>query len=214
MRRRFETFDDEDLFMMQDVYMIVVFEGEYRAGYRKSNHCCFGEWDDSIDPRGNFVLNLDVIKNIRTIEDFLTAFDNRRIYSLYETPFVNAEKGIHELYISASADFEVDPDESWYAFSDGTGLPGTLANVYMELYRKEIIPRIVFHEELKMLLEYGNPVKIIFGIEGDDYDFENKVEYEIDLTTGNIKDTTEREEEEIIKYDPGSDYETARPENE
>ena len=44
-------------------------------------------------------------------------------------------------------------------------------------------------------------------------DFENIIDLELELGTGKLTDITEREEDEVIKYDPGIDYETARPED-
>ena len=184
------------------------FKNGYGAGYERANY----DWMSDKPPRGNFNFDLNVLQKVRTLKDFIGAFEERRLYSLDENAFVDAEKGMDNLYDFYGPDFEVDYDAGWYDLGSGYGLPAEVVADYFDGYLKDLDERESFLNLIDTLCERSEPDTITISRCGDCSEYEDEIEYMIDLETGKLKVIVEEEEE--IKYVPGIDYETARPENE
>ena len=201
-------FGEEQVFLEQYIYIYIHFKNGYGAGYERKNY----DWLSDRLPRGNFNIDVNVLRKIRTLKDFLDAFKERRLYSLDENALIDAEKGMNNLYNFYGPDFEVDYDAGWYDLGNGTGLPSELVQDYFAGYLEDLEERVSFLNTLDTLCEHSEPDSISISRCGDCSEYEDDIEYVIDLETGEMKVIVEEEEE--IEYVPGIDYETARPENE
>jgi len=201
-------FGEEQVFLEQYIHIYIHFKNGYGAGYGRTNY----DWQSDRAPRGNFNIDVNVLRKIRTLKDFLDAFKERRLYSLDENAIIDAEKGMNNLYNFYGPDFKVDYDADWYDLGNGTGLPAELVQDYFAGYLEDLEERVSFLNTLDTLCEHSEPDSISISRCGDCSEYEDDIEYVIDLETGEMKVIVEEEEE--IEYVPGIDYETARPENE
>lgn len=199
-------FEESLSFPEQYIRIYIHFKNGYGANYEKANH------DRSFDfpARGNLTIDTKVLQKTRSLEDFLKAFNGRTVYALEENGLIDAEKCMDNIYAFYGPDYEIDLDSGWFNLGNGMGLPAEVAAAYYKAYLEDLDERECFLNLIEYLCEHSEPDYITICRLGECMDYDDEVEYEINLETGEFK---EIKEEEGTKYEPGIDYETSSPED-